>query len=136
MNVIVLTHNGKLPSEGGLRLGYQGGGKVFLFGGPPDGIPVAELLRHQAASNATRAEKPPDFTSFVKPGTTVLLTFRGYQTRREVWGSGHTLAAVVDDMVWDTGANPPMGMSRLTVDEWFTARATGPERLEVVQKKF
>lgn len=43
MGILVLTHNGLPPSQGGLRLGYIGGGRAFLPGAPSEGILLAEL---------------------------------------------------------------------------------------------
>lgn len=40
MYLAVITHNGKPPSEGGLRLGYQAGNRVYWFGGPLEGVEV------------------------------------------------------------------------------------------------
>lgn len=131
MSIIVLTHNGKAPSEGGLRLGYQGGGKVFLFGGPPGGIPVTELLRRQAAPAATKAEKPPDFTSIISPGTVVRLTYRQSQIERTVQATGHRLAAVVTDMIWDMGFMP---IDHYALDRWFSVTTTGSGTIAVTQK--
>lgn len=34
----VLTHNGRLPKDGGIRVGYRTDNKVFLFGGPSSGF--------------------------------------------------------------------------------------------------
>jgi hypothetical protein len=55
LNIILLTYNGKHPSEGGLRLGYQAGNRVFLFGGPPEGL----LL--PTPQPAVEEKKPPTF---------------------------------------------------------------------------
>ena len=49
--MIVLTHNGLPPTNlpgGGLRRGYIGGNRVFLFGGPSEGISLEEFRRMMA----------------------------------------------------------------------------------------
>lgn len=51
-DIIVITHNGKLPKDGGKRLGYQTRNMLFLFGGPPEGINLAP----QQSASAAQAE--------------------------------------------------------------------------------
>jgi hypothetical protein len=48
----VLTHNGKLPSEGGIRLGYKVGNRLFPLGGPAGGI----LLKLETPLASKQAE--------------------------------------------------------------------------------
>jgi hypothetical protein len=36
--LVVVTHNGKLPAEGGIRLGFLGGNRYFDLHGPATGV--------------------------------------------------------------------------------------------------
>ena len=67
--IVVLTHNGKMPSEGGIRLGYRAGNREYRFNGPPEGYllrssvpapkPVEEQTGYSYASTAMlRGEYP------------------------------------------------------------------------------
>ena len=44
--IVVVTHNGELPKNGGKRLGYVCGNTAYMFGGPPQGV---SLIPQKAA---------------------------------------------------------------------------------------
>jgi hypothetical protein len=64
MSIIVLTHNGRLPRDGGLRIGYQCGDLVLMPGGP------------YSARALLAASQPPPKQQ--KPAATTLLSLNWF----------------------------------------------------------
>ncbi len=57
--ILVITHNGLPPSQGGKRLGYVCGDLAFMFGGPPQGISLSRLRMIREEEEKKAVPVPP-----------------------------------------------------------------------------